>query len=66
MTQPVIDQRVSEGAARAESVQTPLVSGRIGGPMVGVAQSVRASGCGPEGRGFESPRSPQIIEKQGT
>jgi hypothetical protein len=25
---------------------------------VGVAQLVRASGCGPEGRGFNSPRSP--------
>ena len=27
--------------------------------MVGVAQLVRASGCGPEGRRFESGRSPQ-------
>jgi hypothetical protein len=27
--------------------------------LVAVAQSVRASGCGPEGRGFNSPRSPQ-------
>ena len=27
-------------------------------PMVGVAQLVRASGCGPEGRGFNSRRSP--------
>ena len=27
--------------------------------MVGVAQLVRASGCGPEGRGFDSHRSPQ-------
>ena len=27
--------------------------------MVGVAQLVRASGCGPEGRGFESHHSPQ-------
>ena len=26
--------------------------------MVGVAQLVRASGCGPEGRGFESHHSP--------
>lgn len=26
--------------------------------MVGVAQPVRASRCGREGRGFESPRSP--------
>lgn len=26
--------------------------------MVGVAQLVRASGCGPEGCGFESRRSP--------
>ena len=29
--------------------------------MVGVAQLVRALGCGPRGRGFESPRSPQIV-----
>ena len=27
--------------------------------MVAVAQSVRASGCGPEGRGFEPPQPPQ-------
>ncbi len=26
--------------------------------MVGVAQSVRASDCGPEGRGFDSHHSP--------
>lgn len=29
--------------------------------MVGVAQLVRASGCGSEGRGFEPRRSPHII-----
>jgi hypothetical protein len=29
-------------------------------PVVAVAQVVRASGCGPEGRGFKSPRSPQL------
>ena len=29
------------------------------GTMVGVAQLVRAPGCGPGGRGFESPRPPQ-------
>ncbi len=29
--------------------------------MVGVAQLVRAPGCGPGGRGFETPRSPQIV-----
>src|SRR5690349_10441088 len=34
-----------------------------GPSLVGVAQTVRASGCGPEGRGFESPRSPQPTEK---
>ena len=28
------------------------------GGVVGVAQLVRAPGCGPGGRGFESPRSP--------
>ena len=27
--------------------------------MVGVAQVVRASGCGPEGHGFKSHRSPK-------
>jgi hypothetical protein len=31
---------------------------RAAGPMVGVAQLVRAPGCGPGCRGFESPRSP--------
>lgn len=30
------------------------------GNMVAVAQSVRASGCGPEGRGFESHQPPQV------
>lgn len=29
--------------------------------MVGVAQLVRASGCGPEGRGFESLHSPHEL-----
>ena len=29
-------------------------------PLVAVAQVARASGCGPEGREFESPRSPQV------
>ena len=29
--------------------------------MVSVAQLVRASGCGPEGRGFEPHHSPQIF-----
>lgn len=28
--------------------------------VAGVAQVVRASGCGPEGRGFESRRSPHF------
>ena len=30
--------------------------------MVGVAQVVRAPGCGPGGRGFKSPRSPLWFE----
>src|SRR6478736_4670002 len=30
--------------------------------LVAVAQLVRASGCGPEGRGFESPQSPLCCE----
>ena len=29
--------------------------------MVGIAQLVRASGCGPEGRGFKSHYSPQYV-----
>ena len=33
--------------------------------MVGIAQLVRASGCGPEGRGFESHYSP-FFKKQGS
>ena len=35
--------------------------GTLDARMVGVAQLVRALGCGPRGRGFESPRSPQIV-----
>jgi hypothetical protein len=35
-------------------------SARLARPVVAVAQVVRASGCGPEGRGFESPRSPHV------
>ena len=31
--------------------------------LVAVAQVVRASGCGPEGRGFESPQSPSERER---
>lgn len=30
--------------------------------MAGVAQLVRASGCGSEGRGFDSRRSPHIFK----
>ena len=37
------------------------VHGTLDARMVGVAQLVRALGCGPRGRGFESPRSPQIV-----
>ena len=33
--------------------------------MVVVAQLVRASGCGPEGRGFESPLPPHFFQNQG-
>ena len=33
--------------------------------MVGVAQLVRASVCGTEGRGFETPRSPKTYEVAG-
>ena len=33
---------------------------RIHAPLVAVAQLVRAPGCGPGGRGFESPRSPHL------
>ena len=33
--------------------------------MVGVAQLVRAPGCGPGGRGFESPRPPQRNSRSG-
>ena len=29
--------------------------------MVGVAQLVRAPGCGPGGRGFETPRPPHSL-----
>jgi hypothetical protein len=36
----------------------PRGSGTLTTPLVAVAQVARASGCGPEGRGFKSPRSP--------
>src|ERR1700730_17957132 len=36
----------------------PSSSGACIRSLVAVAQLVRASGCGPEGRGFDSPRSP--------
>ena len=39
---------------------SPVPQGTLSIPLVAVAQVVRASGCGPEGRGFESPRSPQV------
>lgn len=32
--------------------------------MVFVAQLVRASGCGPEGRGFETHQTPQIYSSR--
>ena len=32
--------------------------------MVGVAQSVRASDCGPEGRGFDSHRPPHTLDSK--
>ena len=31
--------------------------------MVGVAQLVRAPGCGPGGRGFKSPHSPHALRQ---
>ena len=31
--------------------------------LVGVAQLVRAPGCGPGGRGFETPRPPQTLPR---
>ena len=37
-----------------------ILQGVLGNYMVGVAQLVRASGCGPEGRGFNSHHSPKI------
>ncbi len=33
--------------------------------VVNVAQQVRASGCGPEGREFESPHSPHFTHTRG-
>ena len=34
--------------------------GKLNIHLVGVAQLVRAPGCGPGGRGFETPRPPQF------
>lgn len=33
--------------------------------MVGVAQLVRAPGCGPGGRGFEPPQPPELKKPDG-
>ena len=39
-----------------------ILQGVLGNYMVGVAQLVRASGCGPEGRGFNSHHSPKCLK----
>jgi hypothetical protein len=44
----------SRGSARRPRDDVPHLC-----PSVGVAQLVRAPGCGPGGRGFETPRSPR-------
>src|SRR4029079_329826 len=53
------------GTEAGGAAQPPVIPGGPIGPvaiievhMVAVAQLVRASGCGPEGWGFKSPRSP--------
>ena len=51
--------RTPSAATRYTHCLTPVrASAESGVGMVGVAQLVRAPGCGPGGRGFESPRSP--------
>ena len=40
-----------------------LLYGTLIPRLVGVAQLVRAPGCGPGGRGFETPRSPQSLPR---
>jgi hypothetical protein len=48
---------------RTAAVAPASPGGAVGfGPMVSVAQLVRALGCGPRSRGFESPHSP-IFER---
>ena len=49
-------------ADRAGSMEVPPPDHRWRRFMVAVAQLARAPGCGPGGRGFETPRSPQKAE----
>ena len=61
---PVVTTRPRPGSpgrfVRIQVAAGAAASARLARPVVAVAQVVRASGCGPEGRGFESPRSPQV------
>ena len=49
------------GSRNASFVDTPTGTDSLDRLAVGVAQLVRAPGCGPGGRGFDSPRSPQSV-----
>ena len=59
---PVRDRYTSSKAARCPPGQRAFCCRRsMTATMVGVAQLVRAPGCGPGCRGFESPRSPHRV-----
>src|SRR5215217_8935687 len=54
---------VLHGHQRARTVANGSEEPQVAGPSAQAAGMMRRgdSDCGPEGRGFESPRSPQII-----
>ncbi len=58
----LLEARKSADSAR--SLTPPGPRPRLARPTVGVAQLVRAPGCGPGGRGFDPPRSPHRIRRR--
>ena len=53
--------RVENAARRFAYFENGVILYRLTVYMVAVAQLVRASGCGPEGRRFNSGQSPQFL-----
>lgn len=54
-------QRRMTSANSVPVLDVSPICGTLSARLVGVAQLVRAPGCGPGGRGFETPRPPQTL-----